>query len=156
MLFDPRDRHPRVLVVNIGKESVCVESGKRMGILIDADEIEPPHPCHSDPQQRDIGEELHLAGWTGTDRLAREHTQRARSVRHRRGGWHLCIDSRGLDQRTKLVGPKLHPGLAAMLEHWRQQRAQLQPIVPLSSDIGYNSGSTEDSTPDLEGVEWWN
>ena len=147
MLFDSRDRQPRVLVVNETETTVKLEAGQRLGSLVDADDIKPPTPCTGGRRYGiNVAAELFAMGWTDEDRRYIPQPFRAKLVRSWHGSFHLFLDYRMLDRRMKLVQPKVFPSLAGALLCWRRRRRELMG--------DRKSVGRLDDVIELQDVEW--
>ena len=148
MLFDSRDRQPRVLVVNETDTDVSLEAGCNLGSLVDADDIKPP-VRYSDKRRHgiNVAGELFAMGWTDEGHRCTPQPFRARLARSWHGAYHLCLDYRTIERRAKLTRAKVHPSLAGALLFWRRRRQELardrKSVINMDDIIG------------LHDVEWF-
>ena len=147
MLFDSRDRQPRVLVVNETDTTMQLEAGCTLGSLVDADEIRPPTGTYGQRRRGiAVADELFAMGWTDENHRYTPQPFRARLVRSWNGSLHLCLDYRAIDRRMKLVRPKVFPSLAGALLAWRRRRRELT--------LDREAAQRRDNIIDLSAVEW--
>ena len=147
MLFDARDRQPRVLIVNELGETLKLPAGKRLGFLVDVDDIAPARMREArNLREINVAEDLFAMGWMNENRFGMTPMFTAKSVRSMRGTYNLCLDYRAIDRRMKLVKPRTMPSLAGALEFWRSQH-----VLTLARRLA-EEGDAE--VVDLGEVEW--